>query len=58
MLALCATLGTLVSGEEVFKEHDLKALGGDLAIGHTRYSTTGSNEWENSQPVHRSAGSA
>ena len=30
---------------------------GDLAIGHVRYSTTGSNEWENSQPVHRSAGS-
>src|SRR6476661_2812937 len=43
---------------QVFKEHDLKALSGDLAIGHVRYSTTGSNEWENSQPVHRSAGSA
>ena len=42
---------------QVFKEHDLQALGGDLAIGHVRYSTTGSNEWENSQPVHRSAGS-
>ena len=42
---------------QVFKEHDLRALGGELAIGHTRYSTTGSNEWENSQPVHRSAGS-
>jgi amidophosphoribosyltransferase len=42
---------------QVFKEHDLKALGGDLAVGHVRYSTTGSNEWENSQPVHRSAGS-
>jgi amidophosphoribosyltransferase len=41
---------------QVFKEHDLKALSGDLAIGHVRYSTTGSNEWENSQPVHRSAG--
>jgi amidophosphoribosyltransferase len=41
---------------QVFKEHDLLALGGDLAIGHVRYSTTGSNEWENSQPVHRSAG--
>jgi amidophosphoribosyltransferase len=40
---------------QVFKEHDLKALSGDLAIGHVRYSTTGSNEWENSQPVHRSA---
>jgi amidophosphoribosyltransferase len=42
---------------QVFKEHDLRALAGDLAIGHVRYSTTGSNEWENSQPVHRSAGS-
>jgi amidophosphoribosyltransferase len=42
---------------QVFKEHDLKALSGDLAVGHVRYSTTGSNEWENSQPVHRSAGS-
>ena len=42
---------------QVFQEHDLRALGGDLAIGHVRYSTTGSNDWENSQPVHRSAGS-
>ena len=41
---------------QVFKEHDLRALGGELAIGHVRYSTTGSNEWENSQPVHRTAG--
>ena len=41
---------------QVFSEHDLRALGGDLAIGHVRYSTTGSNEWENSQPVHRSDG--
>ena len=42
---------------QVFSEHDLRALGGALAIGHVRYSTTGSNAWENSQPVHRSAGS-
>src|ERR687890_555352 len=41
---------------QVFKERDLRALAGDLAIGHVRYSTTGSNEWENSQPVHRSDG--
>ena len=27
---------------QVFKEHDLRALSGDLAIGHVRYSTTGS----------------
>jgi amidophosphoribosyltransferase len=42
---------------QVFSEHDLRALAGELAIGHVRYSTTGSNAWENSQPVHRSAGS-
>src|SRR4051812_18794948 len=41
---------------QVFKEHDLRALSGHLAIGHVRYSTTGSNEGENSQPVHRSEG--
>src|SRR5581483_5927094 len=28
----------------------------ELAIGHVRYSTTGSNAWENSQPVQRSQG--
>ncbi|WP_026910830.1 amidophosphoribosyltransferase [Patulibacter minatonensis] len=38
---------------QVFKEHDLRALTGDIAVGHTRYSTTGGNDWENSQPVHR-----
>ncbi|MGN6373159.1 MAG: amidophosphoribosyltransferase [Solirubrobacteraceae bacterium] len=41
---------------QVFSENDLRTLSGDLAIGHVRYSTTGSNAWENSQPVHRSAG--
>src|SRR4051812_16583759 len=41
---------------QVFTEHDLRTLAGDLAIGHVRYSTTGSSAWENSQPVHRSAG--
>lgn len=39
---------------QVFSEHDLKTLTGDLAIGHVRYSTTGASSWENSQPVHRS----
>ncbi|GAC1435193.1 MAG: amidophosphoribosyltransferase [Solirubrobacteraceae bacterium] len=42
---------------QVFHENDLKTLAGELAIGHVRYSTTGSNAWENSQPVQRSAGS-
>jgi amidophosphoribosyltransferase len=41
---------------QVFGENDLRTLAGDLAIGHVRYSTTGSNAWENSQPVQRSAG--
>src|SRR5436190_2214672 len=41
---------------QVFSENDLRTLGGDLAIGHVRYSTTGSNQWENSQPVQRSEG--
>ncbi|HZO35926.1 MAG TPA: amidophosphoribosyltransferase [Solirubrobacteraceae bacterium] len=41
---------------QVFTEHDLRTLAGDFAIGHVRYSTTGSSAWENSQPVHRSAG--
>ena len=41
---------------QVFNENDLRTLTGDLAIGHVRYSTTGSNAWENSQPVQRSEG--
>ncbi|HEV3094221.1 MAG TPA: amidophosphoribosyltransferase [Solirubrobacteraceae bacterium] len=41
---------------QVFNENDLRTLAGELAIGHVRYSTTGSNAWENSQPVHRSEG--
>lgn len=35
----------------VFRESDLDSLTGDVAIGHTRYSTTGSStSWENAQP--------
>lgn len=41
---------------QVFDERILAGLPGDLAIGHTRYSTTGSNSWENSQPVFRHFG--
>ncbi len=41
---------------QVFDETTLAGLPGDLAIGHTRYSTTGSNRWENSQPVFRHLG--
>ncbi len=40
----------------VFDDRTLAALYGDLAIGHTRYSTTGSSMWKNSQPVFRNVG--
>ena len=36
---------------EVFNEEKLKTLQGNCAIGHVRYSTTGANVWENSQPL-------
>jgi amidophosphoribosyltransferase len=35
---------------QVFDETVLNSLRGDLAIGHVRYSTTGSTSWENAQP--------
>ena len=38
---------------QVFNENTLRSLLGDLAIGHVRYSTTGSSEWENAQPIVR-----
>ncbi|MFN2609834.1 MAG: amidophosphoribosyltransferase [Actinomycetota bacterium] len=38
---------------QVFDENTLSSLSGSLAIGHVRYSTTGSSRWENSQPIHR-----
>src|SRR3712207_1204566 len=41
---------------QVFDEKKLKALQGDMAVGHVRYSTTGSSAWENAQPVWRSDG--
>lgn len=41
---------------QVFDETVLAGLPGSLAVGHTRYSTTGSNSWENSQPVFRHFG--
>ncbi len=40
----------------VFDDRTLAALDGDLAIGHTRYSTTGSSMWKNSQPIYRDVG--
>ncbi len=39
---------------QVFDEPTLSSLRGHLAIGHTRYSTTGAGTWENAQPSFRS----
>jgi amidophosphoribosyltransferase len=36
---------------QVFDEEKLAALPGEVAIGHTRYSTTGGAHWLNAQPV-------
>jgi amidophosphoribosyltransferase len=38
---------------QVFDEATLATLQGHLAVGHTRYSTTGSTTWENAQPSFR-----
>ncbi|GAC1324619.1 MAG: amidophosphoribosyltransferase [Mycobacteriales bacterium] len=38
---------------QVFDEATLSSLTGHLAIGHTRYSTTGGCTWENAQPSFR-----
>ena len=35
----------------VFSEEKLRGLRGEVAIGHTRYSTTGSAQWSNAQPL-------
>src|SRR5207248_5478649 len=36
---------------QVFSEEKLRGLHGQAAIGHTRYSTTGSTHWANAQPL-------
>src|SRR3954447_2390344 len=36
---------------QVFDEQSLSGLHGELAIGHTRYSTTGGSAWANAQPL-------
>src|SRR5947207_12026129 len=36
---------------QVFDEQNLSGLQGEAAIGHTRYSTTGSTDWANAQPL-------
>lgn len=36
---------------QVFDEATLNTLRGHVAVGHTRYSTTGASTWENAQPT-------
>jgi amidophosphoribosyltransferase len=36
---------------QVFDEGSLEALQGHIAVGHTRYSTTGASTWANAQPT-------
>src|SRR5687768_18310770 len=43
---------------QVFDERRLAPLDRNLAIGHVRYSTTGSSTWRNAQPVNRSVADA
>ena len=38
---------------QVFDEATLESLKGGLAIGHSRYSTTGASVWQNAQPTFR-----
>lgn len=38
---------------QVFTESALNTLHGHIAIGHTRYSTTGGSCWDNAQPTFR-----
>jgi amidophosphoribosyltransferase len=48
------TLRDLGLVSQVFDEPKLQALTGSMAIGHVRYSTTGSSAWDNAQPIYRS----
>src|SRR5881227_1205473 len=41
---------------QVFDERTLATLQGNLCIGHTRYSTTGSTTWDNAQPSFKTNG--
>ena len=36
---------------QVFNEASLESLQGHIAMGHTRYSTTGASHWRNAQPT-------
>ncbi len=38
---------------QVFDESTLESLKGEIAVGHSRYSTTGASVWHNAQPTFR-----
>jgi amidophosphoribosyltransferase len=40
---------------QAFDETVLRSLRGHIAIGHVRYSTTGSSSWENAQPTFKTS---
>ncbi len=40
----------------VFDDRALTSLPGDIAVGQTRYSTTGHSQWRNAQPIYRGSG--
>ncbi len=42
----------------VFDDRTLSCLPGDIAVGHTRYSTAGPSTWQSAQPVYKPAGRA
>ena len=41
----------MVLVSQVFNEAALESLKGHIAVGHTRYSTTGASHWRNAQPT-------
>ncbi len=43
---------------QAFDQQTIAPLEGHLAIGHVRYSTTGTSNWRNAQPIYRSMGDA
>ena len=47
-LSIHADMGLVT---QIFREPDFYPLAGELAIGHTRYSTTGSSQLCNAQPI-------
>ncbi|MBU1671090.1 MAG: amidophosphoribosyltransferase [Actinobacteria bacterium] len=60
-IAVCSDDGVLVVKDmglvsQVFNENSFVTLTGDCAIGHVRYSTTGSTHWENAQPMYEVSG--